>query len=80
MGKRAPIRLPRQWPKHVKSGVLHAISLAGVVVAYARGRVVNSNALCEGPASGLETGWPSGAVSVWRSSRWPASWREFYTR
>ena len=30
------IRLPRQWPKHVKSGILHAISLAGVVLSCAR--------------------------------------------
>ena len=27
-----PIRLPRQWKKHVRSGVLHAISLAGTVL------------------------------------------------
>jgi len=33
-----PIGLPRQWPNHVKAGVLHAISLASVVVSYARGR------------------------------------------
>ncbi len=33
-----PIRLPRQWPEHVKAGILHAISLAGVVLSYARGR------------------------------------------
>jgi transposase InsO family protein len=31
------IRLPKQWPAHVKSGVLHAISLASVVLSYARG-------------------------------------------
>ncbi len=23
-----PVRLPEQWSKHVKSGILHAISLA----------------------------------------------------
>jgi len=33
-----PIGLPRQWSRHVKAGVLHAISLASVVVSYARGR------------------------------------------
>jgi hypothetical protein len=38
MAKRPSIRLPRQWPKHVKSGVLHAISLASVILSYARGR------------------------------------------
>ena len=31
------IRLPRHRPEHVKSGILHAISLAGVVLSYARG-------------------------------------------
>ena len=36
MAKRPSIRLPQQWPKHIKSGVLHAISLASVVLAYAR--------------------------------------------
>jgi len=34
------IRLPKQWSAHVKSGVLHAISLASVVLSYARGRAV----------------------------------------
>jgi hypothetical protein len=32
------VRLPKQWSKHVKSGILHAISLASVALAYARGR------------------------------------------
>ncbi len=32
------IRLPDQWSKHVKSGVLNAISLASVALSYARGR------------------------------------------
>ena len=32
------VRLPKQWPAHVKSGILHAISLASVVLSYARGR------------------------------------------
>ena len=31
------VRLPKQWPVHVKSGILHAISLASVVVSFARG-------------------------------------------
>jgi hypothetical protein len=35
---RQPVRLPRQWSKHVKSGILHAISLASVALSYARGR------------------------------------------
>jgi len=33
-------RLPRQWFHHVKSGLLHAISSASVVVTIARGRAV----------------------------------------
>lgn len=28
MAGHRPIRLPKQWSKHVKAGVLHAISLA----------------------------------------------------
>lgn len=40
-----PIRLPRQWPKHVKAGILHAISLASVVVSYARGRATGRRRL-----------------------------------
>ncbi len=39
------IRLPRQWPKHVKAGVLHAISLASVVLSYARGRATRRGRL-----------------------------------
>ena len=35
---RRPIRLPKQWSKHVKSSVVHAIALASVAVSYARGR------------------------------------------
>jgi hypothetical protein len=45
MAVRPPIRLPRQWPRHVKSGILHAISLASVVVAVARGRAVGRKRL-----------------------------------
>ena len=39
MASRRRIRLPGHWPKHVKAGVLHAISLAGVVLTYARGHI-----------------------------------------
>ena len=46
MADRRPIRLPRQWPKHVKSGILHAISLASVVLSYARGRATGRRRLC----------------------------------
>ncbi len=35
---RRPLLLPKQWPTHVKSGVLHAISLASVVLSFARSR------------------------------------------
>jgi hypothetical protein len=37
MASRPRIRLPGQWPAHVKSGILHAIALASVVLSYARG-------------------------------------------
>ena len=40
-----PIRLPRQWPEHVKAGILHAISLASVGLASARGRVAGQQRL-----------------------------------
>ena len=45
MAKRPPIRLPRQWSRHVKSGVLHAISLASVVLAHARGQATGRRRL-----------------------------------
>jgi transposase InsO family protein len=45
MASRPRIGLPRQWPNHVKAGVLHAISLAGVVLTYARGRADARNRL-----------------------------------
>jgi len=38
MAARRPIRVPSQWPKHIKSGILHAIWLASVVLTVARGR------------------------------------------
>ena len=34
MPRCTPIRLPRHWPEHVKSAVLHAIGLASVVARY----------------------------------------------
>ncbi len=43
MPVRRPIRLPKQWPEHVKSGILHAISLASVVLSFARGRAMGKN-------------------------------------
>ena len=45
MDDRGPIRLPRQWSKHVKSGVLHAISLASIALSYARGRATGRRRL-----------------------------------
>ncbi len=45
MASRQQIRLPRQWPRHVKSGILHAISLASVVLSFARGRVTGRRRL-----------------------------------
>jgi transposase InsO family protein len=35
---RQPVRLPKQWSRHVKSGILHAVALASVALSYARGR------------------------------------------
>ena len=45
MAPRPPIRLPRQWSRHVKLGILHAISLASVVVTVARGRTIGRRRL-----------------------------------
>jgi len=45
MAVRPRIPLPAQWPKHVKSGVLHAISLASVVLAHARGATASRKRL-----------------------------------
>ena len=39
------ITLPRQWPDHIKSGILHAISLASVALSYARGRATSRRRL-----------------------------------
>ena len=46
MAGHRPIRLPRQWSKHVKAGVLHAISLASVALAYTRGQAAGGRRLC----------------------------------
>jgi hypothetical protein len=45
MANRPPIRLPRQWSQRVRSGTLHAISLASVVLTYARGRATGRRRL-----------------------------------
>lgn len=45
MASRPRIRLPEQWPKQVKSGILHAISLASVVFSCARGRAASRRRL-----------------------------------
>ena len=39
---RPTIRLPNQWPKLVRSGVLHAISLAHFSLTFARSWATNS--------------------------------------
>ncbi len=36
------VRLPAAWPTHVKSGLLHAISLAATALTCARGRVATT--------------------------------------
>jgi hypothetical protein len=45
MALRQPIHLPRRWPKHVKSSILNAVSLAGVVLSYAQGRAAGRRRL-----------------------------------
>ncbi len=45
MASRRQIRLPRQWPEHVKSGILHAISLASVAFTIARSRATSRRRL-----------------------------------
>ncbi len=42
---RRPIRLPKHWPEHVKSGILLAISLASVVLSLARSRATGRRRL-----------------------------------
>ena len=45
MASRPRIRLPTQWPRHVKSGILHAISLARVALSHARGLATSQKRL-----------------------------------
>ncbi len=45
MASRRQIRLPKQWPEHVKSGILHAISLASVALTIARSRATSRRRL-----------------------------------
>jgi hypothetical protein len=45
MPKRRQIRLPDQWPDHIKSGVIHAVALASVAISYARGRAAGRRRL-----------------------------------
>ena len=45
MASRWQIRLPRQWREHVKSGILHAISLASVALTVARSRATSRKRL-----------------------------------
>lgn len=45
MAFRRRIPLPKQWSAHVKSGVLHAISLAGFVLTAARARALGRHRL-----------------------------------
>jgi hypothetical protein len=49
MASRRQIRLPRQWPRHIKSGILHAKSLASVALTIARGRATPYVILFESP-------------------------------
>jgi transposase-like protein len=45
MPNRFPLHLPEHWTRHVKSGILQAISLASVAVTAAQGRVARHHAL-----------------------------------
>ncbi len=45
MANRTPIRLPKEWPRHIKTGILHAISLASVALAHPRGRATGRRRL-----------------------------------
>ncbi len=45
MASRRQIRLPSQWSRHVKSGILHAISLASVALTIARSRATSRRRL-----------------------------------
>ena len=40
--KRASIPLPKGWKRHVKSAVLHVVSLAHFSITHARGWAANS--------------------------------------
>ncbi len=40
--RRPRISLPKSWPRHVKSAVLHVISLAHYAIVRARGRAEGS--------------------------------------
>ena len=40
-----PLTLPRGWPQRVRSGVLHAVSLAATALTVAWGRAAASNSL-----------------------------------
>lgn len=40
-----PVRLPKQWSTHVKSGILHAVALASFALSYARGRATGERRL-----------------------------------
>ena len=42
---RRPVPLPKQWSKHVRSGIVHAVALASVAIFYARGRAASERRL-----------------------------------
>jgi hypothetical protein len=45
MAKSPTIRLPQQWSRHVKSGILHAIALASTAMVAAHGRAARRRRL-----------------------------------
>jgi hypothetical protein len=44
MANRPPIRLPRQWSRHVKSGALHAVALASAAMTAVGSSPASANA------------------------------------
>ncbi len=82
MAKRPSIRLPRQWPKHIKSGVLHAISLASVILVYARANAAGGRRLTTKlEQAETEIALLREEISI-KDGRWERSWsrrRPHYT-
>ena len=59
------IRLPPQWPKHIKSGILHAISLVSVALAFARGHAADRRLTADGNTLLLPVSYVEGGGTCW---------------